>query len=60
METDENWEDNFRDVTCPSLYVGIFNGLDEGDIRRKAAKREGVHPDIITLIKFDNADEGVD
>lgn len=44
------FDDNFIDVKYPSLYLGEFEGIDENEIRTKAAKTQGVHPDIITLI----------
>ena len=44
------FDDNFIDVKYPSLYLGEFEGVDEDEIRTKAAKYQGVHPDIITLI----------
>jgi len=54
IENDEDgWEENFCDVKYPCHYVGIFEGVDESEIRRKAAESEGVHIDTISLISFD-------
>ena len=46
------FDNNFIDVKYPSLYLGEFEGVDEDEIRTKAAKYQGVHPDIIKLIDF--------
>lgn len=51
MESDPDWESNNCDVKYPSLYVGIYEGTDENAIRDKAAESQGVHRDVITLIK---------
>jgi ribosomal protein L37AE/L43A len=45
---DENSE--FADLKCPCQYVGIFEGGDPDDVKRKAAVHAGVHPGVITLI----------
>jgi phage FluMu protein Com len=44
------FDDNFTDVKHPCLYIGVFEGIDEDEIRKKAADLEGVHPDIISLV----------
>jgi len=53
IEEDPKWEDWFRDVKYPCLYVGIFEGETEDEILQKAADNEGVRPGIISLISFD-------
>ena len=45
------WEENFRDIS-PNVYIGIFKGADENEIRIKAAKIQGVHPNTISLIEI--------
>ena len=55
MNEDENWEDNYFDVKHPCQYVGIFEGEDEESIAKKAAEYEGVHPDVLSLIDYENA-----
>jgi len=47
------WDDNFIDVKYPCLYIGIFEGIDETEIKSKAAATLGVHPDIVSLIAID-------
>ena len=54
------FDDNFIDVKYPSLYLGEFEGIDENEIRTKAAKTQGVHPDVITLINFEQKNNCVD
>jgi len=49
-EDSDEWEDNFRDVKYPCLYLGIYESVDEDEIRKIAAERQGCHPDIISLI----------
>jgi len=51
IENSPNWEEYFRDVQYPALYIGIFEGVDEDAIKKKAAEYQGVHPDIISLIE---------
>jgi hypothetical protein len=59
IEKDPHWEDHFTDVKYPCQYAGIFEGESEDEIRAKAAASEGVHPDIISLISFEQtADSG--
>jgi hypothetical protein len=50
---DTDWENNFIDIKNPCQFVGIFEGETEDEIKRKAAKYEGVHPGIISLINLD-------
>jgi len=52
-EEDRVWENEFVDVKYPCLYIGIFGGSDEGEITKKAAECEEVHPDVITLVAID-------
>ena len=49
-DEDSGWEDHYTEVSYTVLYVGVFTGPNEDDIKRQAAETEGVHPDIITLI----------
>lgn len=44
--------DSWYDVKYPNLYVGIIEGTDEDEIRKKAAKDLEVHEDILTLIEI--------
>jgi hypothetical protein len=53
IEKGEDWDNNSIDVKYPSQYIGIFEGFDENEILKKAADNFGVHPDIISLIPFD-------
>ena len=52
---DDNWEDNYVDLSNPCQYIGIFEGYNEESIAKAAAETEGVHPDVITLIDPDAA-----
>ena len=47
-----DWEDNFRDVGYPCLYLGIFEGVDETEIKNKAAAYQGVHLAAVKYAEF--------
>ena len=51
IENDPDWDENFSDLSC-CHFIGVFEGGDENEILKKAAARQGVHPDIISLIDF--------
>ena len=53
IDVEPSWEDNFSDFKNPRQYIGIFERKTKKEISEKAAKHEGVHPDIITLIDMD-------
>ena len=57
INQDPNWNDNFGDVYKPCQYVGVFEGIDGYEIRCKAAKDFGVHPDIISLIPLETKED---
>ena len=50
IEKDPRWEDSFRDVKYPCLYLGIFEGASEEEIKNTAAESLEVHADIISLV----------
>jgi len=50
IKTDSDWEEKFHDHKCPCQFVGVFEGADENEIKKKAAESEGVHPGVITLL----------
>jgi len=50
---ESNRENYFNDVKYPRQYIGIFEGAGEDEIRKAAAKYQGVHPDIISLVEFE-------
>lgn len=53
IEVEPDWEDNFSDAKYPCLYVGIYEGDCEKEIRDKAAADLGVHPDVMTLTSIE-------
>lgn len=53
-EEDYIESDSWYDVKYPNLYIGIFEGIDENEIRKKAAKDLGVHESIFTLYEIGN------
>ena len=53
IEKDPDWENHFVDVKYTCLYVGVFSGADEEEIKKFAADSRGVHVDVITLVDFD-------
>lgn len=58
QDFDYGREDNtFLDLKYPRHFVGVFDGETENGIKRTAAKNQGVHPDTITLIPIDEADD---
>ena len=58
IEKDPDWENHFTDVKYPCLYLGVFEGFDEDEIRRKAAESQGVHPDVISFAYFKQEADG--
>ena len=53
IEKEPDWENYFKDVKYSCLYIGIFEGSDENEIRKKAAESQGIHPGIISLIPLE-------
>jgi len=53
IDEDPDWENRFSDIRYPCMYVGVFEGTCEGEIRRTAADVATVHPDIISLIPIE-------
>jgi hypothetical protein len=53
-EEDYIESDSWYDVKYPNLYIGIFEGIDENEIRKKAAKDFEVHEDVFTLYEVEN------
>lgn len=53
IEKEPDWEDKFIDVKYPGLFVGVYEGAGEDEIRIKAAVGLGVHPDVITLTEIE-------
>ena len=51
-DSEDDWANHFSDVKYPCLYIGIFEGVDEDEIKKIAAESKGVHPDIIFLVDF--------
>ena len=58
LEKESDWGNNFADVQYPCLYLGVFEGLNEDEIRKKAADSHGVHPDIISFAYFTQDADG--
>jgi len=53
LESDCDWGNNYADMKYTTQYLGIYDGDSEDEIKSNAAKREGVHPNILTLTDFD-------
>ena len=47
---DPDWEDKYVEVKNTCLFVGVFEGASEDEIKKIAAEQEGCHSDIISLI----------
>jgi|GEM_PF-2684656 len=59
-ENSQGCDDNtFFDLKYPRHFVGVFDGATEDEILRKAADKQGVHPDTITLIPIDDTDDEI-
>ena len=54
IASDPDWMDKFVDVKYPSQYIGIYEGIDDDEIRQKAADNFGVHAGIISLESFEH------
>lgn len=52
-------DNTFFDLKYPRHFIGIFAGEAEKEILKQAADKQGVHPDTITLIQIDEADDEV-
>ena len=57
-EENKDFSENFIDVDYPCLYLGVFEGSDEDEIRKKAADSIRVHPDIISFAYFKQEADG--
>lgn len=55
---DANWDESFSDVKYPQLFVGIFHGSNDKEIRDKAAKDANIHCDAITLLDISASECG--
>ena len=53
-EDDDCQEEQYRDF-FPCHFIGVFEGVDEEDIRNKAAAKEGLHPDMISLMPINGS-----
>jgi hypothetical protein len=47
-DDDYDHEEFYKDFS-PVHFIGVFEGDDEYEIKRKAAEQEGVHPGIVSL-----------
>lgn len=54
----ENWEDGFSDVKSPQLFIGFFDGNNDKEICREAARYANVHSDTITLLDIPQNSSG--
>jgi hypothetical protein len=50
--TDEDSDQLYVDMKNPCQFVGVFEGMDEDDIKTRAAESFGVHPGVISLIEI--------
>jgi len=51
-EYEDVWDAGSKDYSG-SIFIGIFEGTHEGEIRKKVADKSGLHEDVIVLVDID-------
>jgi len=46
----EEWEDHFSDFNGASIFLGIYEGAGETEIREAVASKYNIHPNTISLV----------